>query len=106
MEHMEYQNDEEYINWLTTLSKNDINEILYDFFCCLDEQEEEIFTESLNVNEIKHQISQNFHKDSVLYDIDKDVAELSYEILKTHYPKAIDENVSITAKLRGFENDY
>lgn len=103
MEQMDYYDDGEYRQWLFTLSKEDVNEILYDFFCCLDEQEEELFTEELNTDAVKRIISIKFHKDSVLYDIDKEVAELSYQILKTHYPKSMTKDIRTAAKLRGFK---
>lgn len=95
-----YDDDPEYVAWLNTLSGNDVDEILYDFFCCLDEQENEIFAFDIPLIDIQKRISIKFHQDSVLFDPDKDVATLSYQILKDYYPDSITKEIIKTARMR------
>jgi hypothetical protein len=96
------ENMRDFDRWLGTLSDDDIDSILYEFYLCLKEEE---CADSDGCGEcpacMKANLQRKFHTESVLYGIDHEVAELGYEILEEHFPSAITQEVRETAIARG-----
>jgi hypothetical protein len=103
----DYSDDPEYLIWLKEQSEGDINEILYEYFLYWKDQDDDD-TELMELTPAEQKKMQNliaikFHAESVLFDIDRGVAKLGYDILKANYPNMINDNIKRTAKLRGFK---
>jgi hypothetical protein len=88
--------------WVNTLSDDDIDTILYEFYLCLKEEE---CPDGDGCGEcpscMKANLQRKFHTESVLYGIDHELAELGYQVLEEHFPSAITQEVRETAISRG-----
>lgn len=83
-------------NWIKQLDKEDLNEILYEYYLMATGQDEE--DEELEDN--KENLAIKFHLESILFGIDKDVARLGCEVLKKRYPKMLTKEVTKVIKKR------
>lgn len=95
-------NNRDFDRWLNRLSDEDIDTILYEFYLCLREEECEAAGGCGECpNCLAHKTAMSFWQETVLTDIDPEVAKLGFEILEQNYPHGINKEVLDTAMARG-----